>query len=42
MSNDLKIKGMNIKILLLILIIKKIMIDIKNNIKIMKINKNFE
>ena len=42
MSNDLKIKGMNIKILLLILIIKKIMRDIKNNIKIMKINKNFE
>ena len=42
MSNDLKIKGMNIKILLLILIIKKIKIDIKNNIKIMKINKNFE
>ena len=42
MSNDLETKGMNIKILLLILIIKKIMIDIKNNIKIMKINKNFE
>lgn len=42
MSNDLETKGMNIKILLLILIIKKIMRDIKNNIKIMKINKNFE
>lgn len=42
MSNDLETNGMNIKILLLILIIKKIMRDIKNNIKIMKINKNFE